>query len=159
MEVVGFTRVRHKVHPVLLCSLHRALEVDGFIRCRWVHSRAPWGSLGLSRVVGFTRTPRGSLGISVVVEFSPCVSLGSSGNFRFARLCTGGLWVYPGSLGSQWGSLCSSVARLTFARLLGVVGLITGRLFHSCAPWVSVRSSGAVWFTLVCPWCRLVHPG
>ena len=38
-----------------LGSLARALGVVRFIRDRWVHSTEPWGSLGYSGVVGFTR--------------------------------------------------------------------------------------------------------
>ena len=44
------------VHPRSLGSLVRTLGVVGFIRGRCVHSRAQWGSFGLSGVVVSTRT-------------------------------------------------------------------------------------------------------
>ena len=71
--VVGFTRVRtaaRSVHPGSLwftsvrlgCLFGSSrvvrftlVRVVGFIRGRWVHSGSPWGSLGSSWVVGFTR--------------------------------------------------------------------------------------------------------
>ena len=68
-SVVYFTRVRpggrwiHPrsclgslwVHRGSLCSLARAVSVIAFILGRWVHSRAPWGSLSSSWVIEFTR--------------------------------------------------------------------------------------------------------
>ena len=65
--VIGFTRVHsggRSVYLWSLCSLVRSLGVVRFIRGRWVdsivtwgrwvRSRAPQGSCGLSGVVGFT---------------------------------------------------------------------------------------------------------
>ena len=42
------------VHHGSLGTLAYALGVVGFIRGRWVHSRAPWGSWSSSQVVEFT---------------------------------------------------------------------------------------------------------
>ena len=54
---VGVTRVNPGGRWVLarsLGSLGSALEV-GFIRVRWVHSGAPWESLGSFGIVAFTQ--------------------------------------------------------------------------------------------------------
>ena len=59
---VGFAHAHHAcrwVYPVSLGSLACTLGVVGYIRDRWVHSRALWGSLGSSGVVEFTRVRPG----------------------------------------------------------------------------------------------------
>ena len=91
-----------------------AFEDVGFIRCRWVHSRTPWGSLGSCGVVEFFRTCPGGCSVH-------SGSLGS-----FAR--HGGHWVNPGSLGA-------------LARALRVVGFIRRRWVQSRVPWVSMGSA------------------
>ena len=65
-----------------LGSLHRALEVVGFIH-------------GHSRAFGVIGYIRGRLFHSGALR----VSLGSSGDFRLARARPGSRWVYPASLG------------------------------------------------------------
>ena len=64
--VVGFTRARPgggRVYTVSLGSLARALGIVGFIRSLWVHSGAPWGSIGSSGVVGLTQVRLWSRGV------------------------------------------------------------------------------------------------
>ena len=59
--VVGFTRVHLKGRLVDSGLFVSALEVFGFIRGRWVHSRSNWRSMGSSEVVEFCRArPEGS---------------------------------------------------------------------------------------------------
>ena len=108
--LVGFIRDRwvHKVRT----------EVVRFNWDRWVHSRSPWVSLGLSRGVRFTlRGGRvhpvsfGSLGFALgVVGFirsrwvqsgSPLWSWGPFAVVGFTVVRTGGRWVHPGWLGSS----------------------------------------------------------
>ena len=109
--VVGFTRLRSRgrwVHSRSLDSHAGAMGVVAFI------ARAPWGSLGLSRVFGFTRVrpyallvfhssgPWMTLGLSVVAAFNRCVHLwmhsraswGSSWVVGFALVHSTGLWVH-----------------------------------------------------------------
>ena len=55
-SVVGFIQARtggRRVHPVAFGTLGCALEIVGFIRGRWVHWSAPWGSSGSFGVSGF----------------------------------------------------------------------------------------------------------
>ena len=68
-----------------------------------VHSVSPWGSLGSSGVVGFTRVRLGGLLLfrgRRVHSASFLGSLGSSGVAGFTPVGPAGLWVRPGSLGS-----------------------------------------------------------
>ena len=179
-EVVEFTQVHHWgrwVHPGWLGSLRCALGVFGFIwfvwftrehpggvgfmrvvgivRGRWVHSIAPWGSLGSSGVVGFTRVrpvrrwvhaaSLVSSGVALVyalgfvgfircrwvLSSAPCGSLRSSVVVGFTRVCPGDRWVHPGSLGSL---VCA----------MGVVEFIRGGWVHSGMPWGSLGSFGFV---------------
>ena len=127
--VVRFSRVRPKgcwVHPWPLGSLVYALGVVGFIQggtrvqpgCRrgvWLHTGAPWGSLGLSGVVGVTRLHHGGRSSSCAVGFT--------------RVRASGLRVHPGLLGSLG---CA----------LDVAGFIKNRSLHSSTPWVSLGLSG-----------------
>ena len=159
-------------HPVSFGTLGCAVNVVLFIRIRC-------GSLGSSRVVGFTRVCPGgrcvhpwwlgSLGCALgVVGFirgrlvhsgAPWGSLGSSGSVWFARERPVWRWVHAvhsrslGSLGC----------------VMGVVGLIRGRCVHGGAPLgsscvvgftrVYLCSSRVVRFIRVCPRGRWVHPG
>ena len=107
----------------------RAISVIGVIWSSGVHSRAtlsrpPLVSLGLSKVVGFTRVGPSSVGFILVVGVSrtPWLSLGSCGVVLFTRARLGGHWVHPGSLRS-------------FARALGIEGFIRGLWVHLHAPW------------------------
>ena len=112
----------------------RALGVDRFIRGRWVRSRAPCVSLGLSGVAGITRLYLGgrwvypgslgtlacSLGVTGFIRgrrvhsLAPWVSLGSSGVVGFTRARPVGHWVHSGSL-------------VSLSDSLSVVGFIRGR--------------------------------
>ena len=134
------------VHLGSLGSLSRALVVVGFRWGHWIHSRAPQGFLGSSRVVVFTLQrpgvyPRslGSLASSLrilgfilrrwVHSSSPLVSFGSSWVVAFTLACAGGRWVHPGSFGSLACALC-------------VVGFIRWRWVHSRTFWVSLGVVG-----------------
>ena len=108
------------VYPRAFGSLAHALGVFWFIRGRWVHSLALKGSLGSSRVVGFTRARHGA----------HCVQQGS-----LSRIL--------GSFGSSvsLGSLVRALEVVGFnrgrslARLLEVVWSFMGRWVRSLAPW------------------------
>ena len=130
------------VHPGRLGSLWCANGVIGFILGRWVHSGAPWVSLGSSRVaLGYARggwvhpVSLESLGSALGVggfirnrcvhSDTPWGLLGSSGVVWFTRERPVGRWVHAGSLGS------SGVA---FVHALGVVGFIRCCWVHSGAP-------------------------
>ena len=100
--VVGLTRVRHVgrwVHAASLGSsgvaLRYALVFVGFIRCRWVLSGAPWGSLRSSVIVGFTRVRLGG----------HCVHPGSLGSLRFALVIVGFIQGRLVHSGAPWTSL------------------------------------------------------
>ena len=96
------------VYPSSLGSFGCAVGVVRFICGLLVHSRASWGSLDLSGVVGFTlvvlaliwcrwahfvRLIRGRW----VLSRAPCVSLGLSGVIGLTRERLGGRWVHLGS--------------------------------------------------------------
>ena len=106
--VVGFIRDRwvHKVRTGVV-----RLNWD-----RWVHSRSPWVSLGLSRGVRFTRIGLGG----------GRVYPGSFGSLGFALVVVGFIrshWVHSGSPLCR-GVLSQLLDSLWFA--LGVVGFIRG---------------------------------
>ena len=106
--VVVFTRVRpggrwvrsrcHWVHAPSLGSLGFALRVVGFIRDRWVHSDSPFGSLGSSEFVGFTR----------VCPMCRCVHPTSLGSLSLALGVVGFIWCRWVHSGSPWRTLGSS---------------------------------------------------
>ena len=83
------------------------MGVVRFIRGLSVRSRAPWGSFGLSGVVGFT--------LGVVGLIRCC--------WAHLRAPPGGRWVKNGSFGS-------------LARALGVDSFIWCRSVHAGAPFV-----------------------
>ena len=131
-------------------SLYSSWAV-GFIRvcpgCCWVHpgwhSGAPWGSLGLSAVVWYTRVrPKG--------RWVNPVSLGSIGCnlgiVGFTRVHPGGRWVLPGSLD-------------LLGCALMVVGFIWGRWVHTGVPLGSIGTTGIVVFTRVIRGSSWIHPG
>ena len=83
--IVGFARAHTGapwVYPGTLSSLSPELGFVGFIRGRWIRSREPWRSFGLSGVVGLARALPGSIR---------------------------GCWV---RLDAPWGSLCYHRVRL-----------------------------------------------
>ena len=105
-----------------------------FWRGLWVHSRAPCGSLGSSRVVGITRARPGFLLFirgRWVHSRPPWVSLSSSGVTRGQHW---GRWLHPGSFGF---------------RTLGVFGFFRYRLVHTYSPFFW-------WISWDAPW---VHAG
>ena len=136
--VVGLTRVRsggRLVHTGSLCTLERAQVVVGFIRCRCVHSSAPWLSLrsllhalesfGTTGVVGFTCTrSRVLLASFGFVGFTNAVGVGGAIRVRWGHSRAPFGW-----LGS------SRVVGFTH-HALGVIGFVRGRSVHSRAHWV-----------------------
>ena len=144
------------IHPRSLGSLRCTMVVVGFIRGRWVHSGAPWWSLGSSGVVGFTLVRSwvlwarasclcvhsgwlGSLGCAL----DRCIHPGPLGSFVYSLGVVGFIlggtrerpvvrWVYPRSFG-------------TLGCALRVVGLILCRWVQSGATW---RSLGLLGCTL-----------
>ena len=114
MDVVGrgFTQVRPgccRVHSGWLGSGGCALGVVGFMRDRWVHDGASWGSSGsFGCSLGHSGVPWGWSGSLVVVGFT--------------RLRPVGRRVHSGSLGS-------------LGYVLGVVSAIRGRWVDSDGPW------------------------
>ena len=134
--VIGFTRVRAGslwVHAGSLGSLRFALGVIAFIRgslgsLGFASVNLPWGSMGSSEVVAFTR----------VCPWGRWVHPGSLGSIKFALGFTGfirGRWVH---LGSSWVSMGSSVVVGLLAFAMGVVGFtgvrLGGRWVHSVSP-------------------------
>ena len=101
-------------------ALWCALGVVDFMRGRWVHSGAPWGSSG---VVGVTRVRPG---VRWVHPGAPWESLSSSGVVGFTLVCAGGRRNRLRSLDSL-GSLGSLFCAVV------VVGFIQGLWVHSCA--------------------------
>ena len=156
-RVVEFTRIRLGGRWV---HLHAPWEVVGISWCCWVHSRVcdlvivgsirgclvhsrgPWGSLGSSGVVEFTRVHPGVFGFMRGRECNVGVVafiwgrlfhsradwrlLGSSGIVGFTCVHPGDGLVHPGSLGS-------------LANALGVFGVMRGHWVHSRVPWGSIR--------------------
>ena len=166
--VIGFTRVLAGglwVHAGSLGSLRFALGVIAFIRgslgsLGFASVHLPWGSMGSSEVVAFTRVRPwgrwvhpGSLGsIKFALGFtgfirgrwvhlgSSWVSMGSSVVVGFTGVRHGGRWVH---WRSPWGSL----GALSFA--LRVVRFMRGHHVHSGSPLRSLSSSGFVGFPRV----------
>ena len=102
--------------------------VGWYIRCRYVHSCAPWGSLGS---LWFIRVCPGGHGCALVVVgfiLGRCVHSdtpwGSLGSFEVVGFMWVRRWVHSGSLGSLG---CP----------VGVVGFIGGLWVRSGAPWGS----------------------
>ena len=124
------SRGLHSRAPLLSFGLSRVVVftyAHPYIRGSWVHSRAPWGSLGSFEV------PRASPGVVGFVELTrarrgggwvhprPLVSLSCFlGVAGFTRIRPGGRCVYPGSLGP-------------FACAFSVVGFSRLRWVHSRA--------------------------
>ena len=106
-RVVGFTQFRPVFRWVLPGSLGSSGDVGftrvhtgcrGFIRGRWVHSGAPWGSMDSCRVVKFTRLRPGG----------HCVHVGSLDSLVFALGVVGFIWNHWVDSGSPFGLLGSS---------------------------------------------------
>ena len=131
-----------RVRSRSLGSFGCVLGIIGFIRCRWVHSGAPFrlsGSLGCS--LGVVMIIRGHSG-------APCGSLSSLGVVGFVPMRLGDHWVHSVLLGSALGVVVlirghwvlsgvlwwSSASLCAFGCALVVVGLIwvrpVGRWFH-----------------------------
>ena len=164
LQVVGFTRVHpvsHCVHPWTLYSLVCALEFLWFIRGCWVHLGAPFGSLGSSGDVSFTRVRPGCRWVRLGSLSSLGCTLGVVG-IVCSRWIRWGRWVHSFA---RWWSLFHPRSLGSLVCTLGVVGFIRGHWVHWGAPWGLLCSSGVVGFTGVCPggrWFilgRWVHSG
>ena len=154
-----------------MCAQFNRVRAGGHPGC-WVHSGVPWGAMGSSGVVGFTRVRPGGRRVhpgsldsltcalrfvrfiwrrwvySCVLSSIVC-ALGVVG---FTRVFPGDGWVssrgrrvHPGSLGS-----------LTCA--LSFVGFIWGGWVHSDAPWGSFGSlASTLWVVGFIQGVRWVH--
>ena len=136
---------------IAIGSLGCALGVVGFVRGRWVHLGAPWGTSCSSGVAGMCSWGHrirlwsiGSLGCAlVVVGFvldrwvhmgTPWESSGSVGVAGFIGFRPRCRRVRLGSLGSLWSDLrgrqLRSVSLGSLGCALGVVGFVWGRSVH-----------------------------
>ena len=128
LSVVGFIRGRW-IH-----SRASVLWIVGFNRSRWVLSRAAWVSLASSWFFGFARARPGSRWVHPGLLSSLQRILG---DFVFIRCCwvrlahPGGSWVNPWLLGSR-------------KRVLVVIGFILCRWVKSRIPFSSFGSYGVV---------------
>ena len=83
----------------------RVQGVEDFNRGLWVHSHAPWVSLGSSGVVGFTHAHRGGrcVHLGSLGSLSPALRTSDSfGVAGFIRSRPGGRSVHPGSLDASY---------------------------------------------------------
>ena len=127
-----------------LGALVYPMGVVVFIRCPWVHSGAPWGSLGSSLDIVFARERPGG----VLVHLGFLGSLGCSLRFVGFVRCrwehSGSPWVSLGSLGVvRFTPVCAGVRwdRLQSLDSFGVVGFI---LLLTGGRWVLPRSLGSL---------------
>ena len=156
--VVGFTGACPGgccVHPG---SFAYAMGVVWVIRGCWVHTRFPWGSLGLLArylvVVLFPCVCHGGRLVHPVWLGSLSRVLGFVGVVGCTRARPVGLCVRPGSLGSR----AHALEWLgSFVLALGIVVFMMGRWVHSRMPWGSLGSSGVIVFKRTRPggvWCH-----
>ena len=147
------------VHPGSLGSLANALGVIGFVRGRSVHSRAPWGPLGSSRVLEFTcARSRGHW-----------VHAASLGSLSCVLVVVGFIWARWIHSREPLGSLDSSEViaitdvqpwfLLVLPGTLGAIGFMQCRWVHSGAPLGSLGSVGVVSFCRVCLGAGWAHLG
>ena len=109
----------------------------GVVWFRWVHSSAPFGSLGSFGLVGFIYTRHGGR----PVYLGSLCSIGRA--LVFVGFTPTRRWVHSCSIG----------------RVQDVVGFILARWVHSGAPWGSSCSFGFVQFPRARPRCGRVQSG